>query len=175
MRRSQFGMWALICVAFFATACTQVQFVSQYDQVTDEGVTALQKKVSQHISTLQGQVAPECRYSHHKDFYLDAMSDVSVLITRAEILNVDDRNSQTLSQLRDVGENLEDLRKLHEEIEPPPPTDDEDNEADEDSNAGCLSTDAVELTGNIMDTMFRAILRLEIAKKRELDSANVPE
>ena len=146
-----------ICVTFFvSTGCT-VQYVSQYDAVTDQGVTALQSKVTGHLTTLMTANESNCAFSNHEAFYVEASADIDALITRAEIVNDQtegDLNSQTMSQLAGLKASIADLRNTHQG-----------------ASNGCLSADAAEITLELLNTTFRAILTLEIAKKRELTTA----
>ncbi|MDJ0908736.1 MAG: hypothetical protein QNI99_06065 [Woeseiaceae bacterium] len=152
MRQRQFGMWAIICLAFLATACAPVQYVSQYDAVTDQGVTALQSKVNVHLTTLMAANESNCAFSNHENFYAEASADVDALIVRAEIVNDQiegNLNRQTIGQLTGLKASITDLRDTH-------------------AGAGCLSADAAGIALDLLNTTFRAILILEIAKKREL-------
>ena len=116
MQQRRLGLWALTGILLVVLSGCQVQFVSRYDAPTDEGVTALQKKVSQHLVTLQGQAAPECVFTNHEAFYIDALSDVQVLLTRANAINTDGLNDLTVSQLSNTQDSLETLRNLHRDL-----------------------------------------------------------
>ncbi len=156
MRQRRISAWLTICIAFFMSTGCSVQYVSQYDAVTDQGVTALQSKVNAHLTTLMAANQSNCAFSNHETFYAEASADIDALITRAEIVNEQTEgnlNRQTIGQLTGLKASITDLRDTHAG-----------------ASNGCLSTDAAELTLDLLNTTFRAILALEIAKKRELTS-----
>ena len=157
MRLNRYFSFAASLILLFASACT-VHWVSDYDAETDRNVTALQKKVSSHLLALASETAPECFYANHAAFYIDALSDAQVILTRAEALNVDGLNAQTVTQIRSTIDSLKVLQDLHRsQSEGPRPA--------------CIGPAAQEELVTAFDIAFRAILTFELAKKRQLTQA----
>ena len=132
----------LVLLSFLLSACT-VTLISQYDEVTDKSVTALQRKVEQHLVSLESVAGtPDCPYAKYQKFYEEAKVDVSAIRTRAEATP---KNEITVEQIGLLGSSLGDLEQLHQ--------------------LGCISKNQIPPLRIPLNTTFTAILKLELAKK----------
>lgn len=132
-----------------------VQFVSDYDPETDQGVSALQSEVTAHFATL-GQLAtgpngrplsPDCKFENFRAVYAQFAAQAHVLKVRNEVR---DKNELTIAQLGLLEQNLGELLPA----------------AHRDGDGACMSSGAVLVARETMDQAFRAILKLELAKKQ---------
>ena len=134
-------------VALLLAGCS-VQFVSKYDERTDQAVTALQKKVEGFLVKLeQDDGLPECVHAHHKDFYSEAKIDVSSIQVRADSLAL---NSVTARQIHEVSNELSLLEALHK-VKP---------------SGKCITREELGPIRTAFNSTFIAILKFELAKKR---------
>ena len=123
--------------------CT-IQLVSNYDERTDQAVTALQKKIETFFVTVDSQVGlPECTYERHVSFYQDVKVDISAIQMRVNAIPQNEITSEQVGLLESSLDNLESLHKL-----------------------GCLSGNQVENLQSSFNSLLTAILKLELAKKR---------
>lgn len=148
---------AIVAVLAVLAGC-QVQFVSDYDPDTDQNVSALQKKVSEHLIGLMDSSPPDCLYDQHEAFYVDALSDTQVILTRAEAINVNGLNDLTVEQITLTNDSLIQVRDLHRGMSSQQPP-------------ACMSKAAVEDFEILLQKHFEAILRFELAKKRTVTKA----
>lgn len=148
--------WALVAAVALPTvlAACQVQWVSAYDEQTDRNVTAYQEKMNVFFEELKDSSWPACSYESNTDFYAEASADATVILTRAQSIQ---KNSQTIRQTQALKDNLGEVRTTHR-----------DSDEDED----CLSEDYVTLSQGFMNQVVRAILWLELGKKRQLGSVS---
>jgi len=140
-----FGLSAALC------ACA-IRLVSDYDEHTDQAVTALQKKTETFLIALEDEgSAPDCLYEPHKAFYQEAKADVSALRVRAAAIP---QNTISLQQIDLLSSSLESLRSLHQLKSAKP------------IGKNCLSAAEIEPLQTAFNSSFTAILKLELAKKR---------
>ena len=139
--------------------CTQVRLIAEYDDLLDQGITALQKKSEDHFSRLEKKMArmaqlkphaPEMKnlkkevaYAASEEFYRTFRVDLRVLQARADAYA---DNELTVRQLA----ALEELLDMQEEIH----------------CKGFSGVDDVMDMRRAFERSFKAILKLEIAKKR---------
>jgi hypothetical protein len=146
----------LAVFALCAAAC-QVALMAQYDEQTDQQVSALQRDVEMHLTRMEKLAVgfdgtaqhPKCDFATQQEFYSNAEATTQALITRNAVRP---KNTQTQQQLGLLLENLKSLEELHRGS-PPDPT-------------HCLSVGNIQIAHETMAQMFRAILNLELAKRR---------
>ncbi|HDH07412.1 MAG TPA: hypothetical protein ENG89_00100 [Candidatus Moranbacteria bacterium] len=145
----------LLSIIFLALSGCTVKFVSQYDEITDSSVTALQRKVETFMVTLESQDGlPECSYEHHKEFYQEAKVDLSAMRVRAAAIS---KNKITVAQLKLLSDSFIQLENLHKlKVE----------KSESTNNLRCITKDEVSLLRTAFNSSFTAILKLELAKKR---------
>lgn len=145
-------MHKLLMLIFTMTvlAGCQVQWVSEYDEKTDAGVTQFQQAYNVFSYELMAKTTyPACSYSNFATTYAQLAADAMVIHTRAQAIPL---NSHTVLQTDALVKNLLELRRTHQETD----TDEE-----------CLSSSYIAQSSNLMNQVVRAILSLEIAKKRK--------
>jgi hypothetical protein len=134
----------MICLL---SACT-MQVVSKYDEQTDTNVTALQKKFDTYFLRLKNEKYPECSYTNNKAFYDDAKIQLSGIDVRAKAIP---NNTITVQELDALSQSLSSLEKNH---------------ILRDANQSCLPASIIDSDQTMFNSIFTAILKLEIAKKR---------
>ena len=145
---------AALALTTFLGGCT-IRLISEYDPETDQGVSALQSEVTAQLAILEqlgagpgGQpVSPACKFENFKDSYTQFAAQAHVLKVRNEVR---DKNELTTTQLELLEKNLgEQLVALHRE-----------------ADGQCMTRGTVIAARETLDQMFRAILKLEIAKQK---------
>ncbi|WP_374326355.1 hypothetical protein [Azonexus sp.] len=125
------------------TACTP-RLLAPYDEVTDRSVSALQRQTEAHLIALEAAAGtPSCAFAHHQRFYTDARIDISALAVRTAAIPGNERTAEQTTLLL---ASLESLRQLH--------------------RLDCLSTEQIAILRSQFNSSFTAILRLELAKRR---------
>lgn len=131
------------------SACSEVQFISEYDQATDQQVSALQRDVEVFFTTMErNPTQPQCNHASHDAFYQQATVDINLLIARNEIRTKNDITNKQLAILKKSLEDLEELHKL----------------ADEENR--CLNEVDLMALRTGFGVSFRGILQLELSKRR---------
>jgi len=134
----------LLAIALSVAGCT-VKFISSYDEETDKAVTALQRKTESHLVALESvEGMPDCKFEGHKKFYNDAKVDVSAIAVRAAAIP---KNEITTEQMQLLARNIDNLEALHK--------------------ISCLSKDQIKQLRHDLNLGFTAILKLELAKRRD--------
>lgn len=142
-RVSVYGVTFLV-IALIVSGCT-VKLISSYDETTDKAITALHKKTEMHLVGLEViEDLPECKYENQKKFYEEAKVDVSAIVVRAAAIP---KNEITVDQTTLLSKSLENLENLHK--------------------IACLSKKEIAPLRMQFNTIFTAILKLEIAKRRD--------
>ena len=137
---------AVSLLTLIMSGCS-ITLISNYDEVTDKSATELQKKVEHFLLTMQaahGTSAGE--YANNKAFYDESTVALSAMRLRAGAIP---HNERTVEQIGEIEKNIDRLRQLHEQRGP----------------AGLTKT-LVDPIRTLINTQFKAILTLEIAKKR---------
>ncbi len=136
----------LLPFALMIAACT-VKLISDYDEALDRAASDLQIKVEAFLVKMQASAGtPDGEYAKNSTFYDEVKVALSAMRLRAEATP---KNELTVEQIGLLEKNLENLRQLHESAGP----------------AG-LSKTVVATTRTLLNTQFKAILTLELAKKR---------
>lgn len=137
-------LFAATVVAFALAGCSTIELVSQYDDVTDKAVTALQKKTETHLEMLtREQTKPKCDHSNYVSFYSEARVDLSGLVVRAAAIPSNANSEERLSLMVNSIDAFEKLHKL-----------------------ACLIPDQIEPLRIDLNRGYTAILKAELAKKR---------
>lgn len=134
----------LLIILTILSGCS-VKFMSSYDENTDKAVTQLQKNFETFFVTLESQerIAAECKYSNHKEFYQDSTIAISAIDVRAKAL---DKNEKTVEQIGLLNTSLNNLELIHK--------------------IDCLDENGIKVMRNSFNSIFIAILKLELGKKR---------
>ena len=152
--RTSLPLSAVLLSAVILSGCT-LRLISDYDPETDRGVSSLQADVTTHLARLDRlsggpggrPQSPQCRFENFADVYAGFAARAHVLKVRNEVR---DKNQLTTTQLGLLEQNLgEGLVATHR-----------------DADGGCLTHGAILAAREIMDQMFRAILKLELAKQQ---------
>jgi hypothetical protein len=140
-------MLAVAVSALFISGCT-VTLVSNYDEQTDANVTALQKKLETYFLKLDGASYPDCSFAANKAFYDEVTIQLSSAQVRANAIPKNDITVQQLDALSKAIDDLESVQKLR------------------DGKASCLPAEIVKIDRTMFNSIFTAILKFELAKKR---------
>jgi hypothetical protein len=92
-----------LCLAIALAGCAAIRLVSDYDEPTEQGASALQRDISAFFVKMQSASVAERRFDANLAFYQKAVVDLNALQGRAEGIR---RNSLTQQQLQLVEDNL---------------------------------------------------------------------
>lgn len=141
-----------VFIAFFVSACG-VQYVSRYDENTERSITTIQRNVEQLLQSVERSLgAPEAAHENYVAVYEKLHVDAALLASRAQAI---DRNSITAEQSLLLVDWLKNLEKLHE--------------------TGFVSGEMLAIPRRQGQQIFVAMLKFELAKKRQLDPAIIEE
>lgn len=144
LRRSDSLLGVIILAVAFATFGCSVKLSSDYDETTDRTVSALQRKTEAHFIALESsEGSPECKYERRKQFYDEAKVEVSAISVRAASIP---KNEVTTQESVLLSNSLASLEKLHK--------------------IACLTRDQIMPLRIEFNSIFTAILKLELAKRR---------
>lgn len=143
--------WIIVAFAALAmTGCT-TQLVSNYDAETEQQITSIQKQVEGLLERIQRGIGTDAAdYDGFSDTYRELAVAAQLLDTRAEAI---DNNSITAQQTELLIGWLGNLEQLHA--------------------AGIDSSEIVGVLRAQSQQIFVAMLKFELAKKREFDSVDV--
>lgn len=138
-------MYLLTCLLILAlTSCSTIELVSQYDEVTDKAISALQKKTESHFESLvREQSKPKCEHTNYLAFYSEARVDLSGLVVRAAAIP---NNMNSEERLNLMANSIDAFEKLHK--------------------LSCLTLGEIEPLRLNLNRGYTAILKAELAKKR---------
>lgn len=135
-----------LLIALVLCGCVSVKLIADYDQKIDDGVTALQKKSEAFLVRLERVAgSPEGNYTNFISTYDDIKVDLSSLQVRADAVALNRLTGEQLSLLRDSFEKIEERHRTNG-----------------------LRPLIVQESRKALDRQFTAILKLEVAKKRDL-------
>jgi len=123
-------------------SCSTVRFVSEYDEATDRGVTALQQKASALFDKLETS-DPTPAYETVSAQYDNIRHDLSTLVLRNSARDTNDLTNRQLDLLKQALDRFESLHKQNR----------------------TLHLAVVGPARDEIDTIVRAILKLELKKK----------
>lgn len=137
---------AVFLLAFGLNACT-VQYVSRYDEATERSITSIQRTVEGLLQSIESRLGtPEADYENFAETYEQLHVDAALLNTRAQAIEL---NSITAEQSALLIGWLENLESLHKTGFPNVP-------------------EVLLIPKQQASQIFVAMLRFELAKKREL-------
>jgi hypothetical protein len=132
--------FALLVTAAALAGCLRVQYITPYDETTDKMVTALHGSVSQVLDELDRPAPPA--YAAMAARYAAIQGELRAIRLRNEARP---KNRLTIEQLGELKKGLDTLEKVHKD--------------------GLLVQVMVPIQRDTLDQTFRAILKLELAKK----------
>lgn len=147
MKHAIRNVLVIVVTTLFISGCT-VTLVSKYDEQTDANVTALQKKLDTYLLKLDGATYPDCSFAANKSFYDEVNVQLSGAQVRASAIPKNDITVQQLDALSKAIANLETVQKLR------------------DDKKTCLPSEIVKVDRTMFNSIFTAILKYELAKKR---------
>ncbi len=125
-------------------SCNSVHLISEYDEVTDKAVTALQEKVSRFFVEVNENLGTDkANYTHYQSFYREVKINLTTLQIRA---NAMEKNELVQQQLRALKQLMSDLESMHK--------------------TGFPNQAALDLSEQAFNRTFTAILKLQLALKR---------
>jgi hypothetical protein len=110
-------LWVMgLLLVFVQFGCTPIKLVSDYDDVIDKGVSAVQRDTETFLVKLESspgdERAPVAGYEANVPFYRDMKVSVSALRVRADAT---DRNSLTVQMLDKFQSNMNAFEAAHKE------------------------------------------------------------
>ena len=133
----------LLCLVTALSGCAGVRMMGDYDERIDTGVTAVQRKMERFLVSIERQAGqPAARFENHAAFYDDIREDLSALRVRAA---AHANNEITVQQIQLLADNVSTLEKL--------------------DRIG-LTPEQIPLLRNSFNAACTALLRLELAKRR---------
>jgi hypothetical protein len=144
--RKQFrsSLHLFVLTSLLVTAGCTIKLVADYDETTDQGVTALQRDLDRFLLELQRNIDSESvEYARHTDFYASILTDVGVLRVRAAARP---KNEITVQQFTLLEENIKNLETLH--------------------RIGFQDPEELDPLISAFHVSVTAILKLELAKRR---------
>jgi len=144
------GIFVLAAVISVLLIGCQITLISEYDEQIDQSATALQKGMDTLLTELAAQSdSPGPSYFNSFDsFYAELFVDLRSLLIRAQS---HPKNSLTEKQIQLMIKNLELFQKSHMETA----------EAN-----GTIAPEALMIHRDLFNQGWKAIIELEIAKKR---------
>ena len=132
----------ILIFSVVVTGCKITQ-VSEYDEQTDKAVTKFHKDLILFLDTLDKQTSPDCLSANHQAFYHQISADLRTLLIRAESIPNNSLTTQSVSLLIN---SVSALEKQH--------------------NDSCMPSLVIDTNKSNFEIHIRAILKLELAKKR---------
>ena len=146
-RGIRYALWPLVLFLSIGVilGCLSVRLMAEYDRKIDDGITEIQRKTEAFLIKME-RIAetPESAYAKHIGFYDEVKVDLSALKVRADAIALNDLTSQQIGLLQDSFKKLEEQHKKG------------------------LKAVMIESIRQSLNTQFTAILKLEVAKKRDL-------
>ncbi len=174
-----------ISFSIFLSGCSTIQLVSNYDEDVDKQTQALQKKMDIYFISMKNLQGKPTSYKENQKFYEEVLADINALNTRAAVIYKNELTQEQVSQLK---MNFAELVLLHKQC-----FDDKNKLTPElkktiKSQGADLSLDCQKIFGSPQDlkargdielqkdyipsmqrsfeSIFRAIMKFELAKKR---------
>ena len=142
----------VMLLALFASGCT-VQYVSRYDEATEQSITKIQRGVETLLQRIEQNLGtPEAAYENYTSAYEQLHVDAALLRTRAQAI---DLNSITTEQSELLIGWLGNLEALHK--------------------TGFEEAAMITVVRTQAQQIFVAMLKFELAKKRQLQPATIDE
>jgi hypothetical protein len=135
--------WAII--ALLVAACT-VRFISRYDPITDDAISKLQQQTDQFIDKMS-MTDPPSQYADAKPSYDAIRAGLQSVIQRNDVRDHNDLSRRQLGELQAALARLEQQHK----------------------SDGTLPKPFWAPAKDSLDQIFRALIKLELAKKEGTD------
>ena len=133
-------------IFLFLYGCSSVRLIQEYDEITDQKLTALQEKMARFFVKMERQIGfPESNYEKYIDFYDDVKTELSVLEVRSRAIPKSDIVQQQIKSVQSQVMNLEKLHKL-----------------------GFSSYDELIPIRNALNNSFAAIIQLQMSLKSRI-------
>lgn len=133
---------SLILLLF--TSCASVRLISDYDEITDKTVTAVQEKVSAFFVKMESEAGTEAaEYENYRTFYQEVKVDLTTLKIRADAI---EKNKIVQDQISELTRMLDNLEKLHK--------------------LGFPSAEVLKPLEQPFNSAFTAIIKLQLGLKR---------
>jgi hypothetical protein len=129
-----------IAVISVLVASCAVVLVGPYDEVTDKAITDLAMKTEQFFVRMESNGGS---YESNRSFYQDAKASIRAIRLRAELY---EKNQGELTELDLLAANLDNLAKLH--------------------RLGPLTGNVASIARTQIETNFKSLMQIELAKKR---------
>ena len=101
----------LLVISGLAAAGCAVRFISDYDDVLDKDVTALQESTEAFLNQLDSEVGtPAAAYRANSDFYVKANAALRTMATRAAS---QPRSKIIVGEVQALEKTFDDLQSLH--------------------------------------------------------------
>lgn len=140
-------IFLLFFLGVFLTSCA-VQYVSRYDEATEQAITSIQRNLEGLFQSIErGLGTPDAAHENFVSTYEQLHVDAAMLSSRAQAI---DLNSITAEQSKLLITWLTNLEELHKTG----------------LNSGMLTVSRTQA-----EQIFVAMLKFELAKKRQLDPA----
>lgn len=144
LRTSISWLYIGLLVGILGVSGCALKWVSDYDPVIDQSLTALHKKTEVHWMALEAaDQTPDCGHTRYQPFYRQSKIATSALVFRASAVP---GNDITIQQIQLLANSFESLEKLH--------------------RLSCLSHQQIQVLRAQFNLSFTAILKLELAKRR---------
>lgn len=125
-------------------SCTTIRLISEYDEMTDKAITALQEKVTTTLVKIERNVGTtDANYEKFKSFYEEAKVGLNTVKIRAAAF---DKNKIVEEQLKIIGDNIDILEQLHK--------------------MGFKKREETDGLKSAFDAAFTTMIQLQIALKR---------
>ena len=152
---------AILLVISLGSACSNVRFISDYDEETDSALTSIQRKVDDFIEKLVDESGSEAAsYENNQSFYVEIDRDLRQLEFRVASIPDNQHTTELVSDIRNVilsaseeagDRSLQDLHRIQR-----------------DPDLG-LNPVVLEVARRSINQAISAALRLELAKKRGME------
>ncbi len=143
-KRNVFSITVLFFI--FLYSCSSVRLIQEYDEITDQKLTALQEKMARFFVKMERQIGfPESKYENYIEFYDDVKTELNVLEVRSRAIPKSDIVQQQLKSVQSQITNLEKLHKL-----------------------GFNSYEELIPIRNALDNSFAAIIQLQMSLKSRI-------
>lgn len=110
--RSRIGRLLFVVATFLLQQCTSIRLIQEYDEITDQRVTALQEKVASFFVKMDRAIGTaDTAYEKSIPFYDDVKTDLNVLMVRAKATPKSQVMQDALASMTSSFETLEKYHK----------------------------------------------------------------
>jgi hypothetical protein len=111
VRKLAFLLLFFSALTLWFVSCTSVRLIQDYDEITDNRITALQEKTSRFFVKMERHfMEPQAVYEKNMEFYEEVKVDLNVLEVRNRAMP---KSDLTVQQLQSVQKQFDSLEKLH--------------------------------------------------------------